>query len=534
MKRIQNIFCYSAIFIELVGFNAAFADWSDPVNIFKAPVIAPYANTPLVGVDNLGNAVIIFETSSDNSTYNIQAAQLTQGVPTNFPPLTTTGIAHGIKALAVNGIGNAAADWVVDNTGTSVFASLFLNNVWGEALVISGGASGPVITNDFPPGISLDNNNASNAIWSEYDMQEHIQTNRYTTAWNSLPLNLFSSDTLSSWVAYQGSPYGHGIASWVDQNPMPYILNAGYFNGQNWSTFVASNDVFSNCNSPIVNVSINLSNNGMILWQDTSGGLSSKTYINEVLGLQKNVYTLLSGEFIDDSMPLGISLDDSGNAFALFSTTLAGISYVKISHYTNGEWQTPFILDQTAIGRFSYLNIGVDHLGDAYAVWERDIDEIGAVFYNHYTAATDSWSAAENTPIALSHSSYSITQPNLSVNATDGATVVWTLFNNDSTQTVQAVYIIPPKVSTFSGAQIKNKFITQTNLINILSWTAPSSPLIANFYLFRDGIKIATIPATGPFTYEDRNRRPNVIYTYELTTVSEEGMQSLPVSINVP
>lgn len=535
MKNIQNILCYSTIFIELMSFNAAIADWSDPINI----ITATYANSPLVGVDNLGNAVIISETSPNNTTFNIHSAQLIQGVLTNPHVLTNTGIVHEQKALSVNGSGNAAVDWIVQGSNVTLYSSLLLNNQWSGPTAISSIIVDDSVVTDFPPGISLDKYNVAKAVWESQLISTHnIQTNQYTTDWGT-PTDIFSTDSFLGSFAYKGSPYGRGIAAWVDIGENPNRLLAAYYNGLTWSVSTIATNVMSACFTG-TDVSINLSDNAMILWVNSSGGLSSLSYINGNPGSEQVVYSQISGEVInnDDYRAL-IALDDSGNAFAIFSTTLAGINYVKISHYVNGVWQAPFILDQTSsiTGSFSYLNVGVDHLGDAFAVWEKDTSGIGAVYYNQYTAATNSWKGASNAPIPLSHSSFSITQPNLSVNANEGATVVWTLNNTESSnQTVQAVYLsnqIPPQVTTFSGSQVKNKYLTQTNLVNVLTWTAPISPLIANFYLFRDGVKIATIPATGPFTYEDSNRKPNVIYTYQLTTVSAQGIQSSPISVNV-
>ncbi len=105
--------------------------------------------------------------------------------------------------------------------------------------------------------------------------------------------------------------------------------------------------------------------------------------------------------------------------------------------------------------------------------------------------------------------------------------------------TVQAVYMpvtapAPSSALNFAGKQIKIRFLTQTDLTNVLTWQASADPTVVSYNLTRNGVSIATIAATAPLTYEDHNRSPKQNNTYALTAVNASGGQSTPVFVTLP
>lgn len=110
-----------------------------------------------------------------------------------------------------------------------------------------------------------------------------------------------------------------------------------------------------------------------------------------------------------------------------------------------------------------------------------------------------------------------------------------TVSNNGgpSAQVSHLLNIIPAGPTNFKGVVIKNKFLTQTDYIHHLTWTPSSDPNIVGYSLFRNGKLIATIPATGPFEFNDHDRK-NDRDTYTLIAFDSQGFESAPVTTTVP
>lgn len=93
-------------------------------------------------------------------------------------------------------------------------------------------------------------------------------------------------------------------------------------------------------------------------------------------------------------------------------------------------------------------------------------------------------------------------------------------------------FIAPPR--NFRGKQVENRFLTQTDLVNILTWSPSPDSRVIVYYLFRNGVRIASISAAAPLTYEDNQRIPDVSDHYRLTAVTSEGRQSHAVRLTLP
>jgi hypothetical protein len=92
---------------------------------------------------------------------------------------------------------------------------------------------------------------------------------------------------------------------------------------------------------------------------------------------------------------------------------------------------------------------------------------------------------------------------------------------------------IPVPPTNFVGVVEKNKFLTQTELLNVLTWTPSIDPSVTSYRIYQNGILIATVPASGPYEVVLHNRRHGEIYTYELTAVNASG-ESTPLVILLP
>ena len=98
-----------------------------------------------------------------------------------------------------------------------------------------------------------------------------------------------------------------------------------------------------------------------------------------------------------------------------------------------------------------------------------------------------------------------------------------------------SISILPP--AHLKGIQKANRFATQTEFINILSWQAPSSgrPPIA-YRIYRDRSLtelVAVISANEKLQFKDHNRKKGKTYTYFIVSVDQSGSISTPASIKV-
>ncbi len=86
------------------------------------------------------------------------------------------------------------------------------------------------------------------------------------------------------------------------------------------------------------------------------------------------------------------------------------------------------------------------------------------------------------------------------------------------------------------GCLIQNRYLTQTDFVNKLTWTTSGTSLPVNYAIYRDaGLTdlAGTVSSTEPFTFFDHNRIPNVTYTYYIVGTNAVGTTSDPVAVTV-
>ena len=80
------------------------------------------------------------------------------------------------------------------------------------------------------------------------------------------------------------------------------------------------------------------------------------------------------------------------------------------------------------------------------------------------------------------------------------------------------------------GCQAKNVFLTQTELVNVLTWQPPTTGTPVRYILYRDAaltdVAGSVLATANPLEFVDRNRRPGVTYTYYIVAVDASGNTS--------
>jgi YVTN family beta-propeller protein len=110
---------------------------------------------------------------------------------------------------------------------------------------------------------------------------------------------------------------------------------------------------------------------------------------------------------------------------------------------------------------------------------------------------------------------------------------------NQGNSSVSIVFIATPisPPANASGCQSSDIFLLQQDLVNILTWSAPTSGTApVSYKIYRDaGLTdlVATVPATSALKFVDHNRVANVTYTYYLVSVDSQGDASSAVEVIV-
>jgi DNA-binding beta-propeller fold protein YncE len=135
----------------------------------------------------------------------------------------------------------------------------------------------------------------------------------------------------------------------------------------------------------------------------------------------------------------------------------------------------------------------------------------------------------------------SATSPNRTVSSylvpagTPAASITFVGVNfNQFGITIPALSLLPP--SSVSGCKTKNVFFLQTDYINNITWTAPTSGSPAAYAIYRDATLtqlVAIVPASQPLQYYDHDRNPSVTYSYYIVSVDANGNQSTANSVTV-
>jgi YVTN family beta-propeller protein len=87
------------------------------------------------------------------------------------------------------------------------------------------------------------------------------------------------------------------------------------------------------------------------------------------------------------------------------------------------------------------------------------------------------------------------------------------------------------------GAQTRNEFLGQTELVNVLTWAPPSTGATPVTYLIYRNPNLTdlagSIPASGALQFSDHNRRKKVTYIYYIVSVNSSGTRSSPAILAV-
>jgi len=113
-----------------------------------------------------------------------------------------------------------------------------------------------------------------------------------------------------------------------------------------------------------------------------------------------------------------------------------------------------------------------------------------------------------------------------------------TVSNNggpNATTSVKLTLLSPP--TRLHGKQVANRFLTQTDLVNILTWNPPQTgELPVAYHIYRNSSLtqfVAKVSASKRLTFADHNRKEGKTYSYYIVSIDANGRQSAPTKISI-
>lgn len=484
MSLLTRLFSGSLFFLASASAGIA-ADWQMPPTVID-PDDGSFA---LSEADNNGHVMLL----SQSGANDLNAYYYTNGAWTlSDVLLTSPGVVGGFD-VAMEPSGTALAIFGDDNTFTNntkyfdgsswsapIPTPLDLYNVAmngpGQGVAIGATGSG-MIASFFSGGTwSLPQIIGGSNALLYFDLAYSANGTVAVVWFDFVAFNYYVTNFDGvMWQAPQPIPAFDNFSSiGIDANGNAYIGGGSvdsvivHFNAV--TSTIVSNQVISIApTSGRPNLAVAPNGTAVATWTDTSNQGLSSAY-NGVSWSPEFPFSFGADQLVFSQ---DVSSDTNGNALVVWSTSDGSIRASRMA-LGSGVWSVPSeLVAPTAPGNPEGIVSALSANGVGFAAWVQRVGEFDVSLY-----------------------------ANASINA-----------------------ITPPAIR---GTTCANNFAMQTDIVNIITFTPSTSPGVVSYYLRRNGVLIAIIPASGPFIYYDHNRNKNQTYTYSLTAVDAFGVESAP------
>lgn len=461
--------------------------WKMPPDVFDPSINAISTD---VAADPAGNAFSMW-TNQDEVLYSQFLASTGVYGP---PQLLYTGNNPMREVQVAMDATQTAVSVYVDATLGELRSSYFDGTVWTN--IATPIATVPVDPTFTFPVLDMDGSGNAVVVWWDQNVTPGIFASEFdgnTATW-SAP-TLLSGPNLGNFPRVQYSENGTAVATWRDD---ANNIVASVFNGTSWTT---PPPIIIAANGTNPEVGMDAAGNSLIVWEDlTTNELMSSFNLAAPV-------TIPSGPISFSSFSFAMSQD--GTAVVLWRDGANNINY---SNFIGGVWSGPLPLTNST----DFFTVTMDRLGNALAIINStsSYKPSSGVFGPLDPVGIEPLDVVGGFGIAL---------------ADNGRGFVTTLFDNDEGRGAYGTYTlltIPPPV--IFGRVCDNKFASQTDHVHIITWLPSPDANVVAYYLRRDGVLIAIIPASGPFIYVDHNRPKRIPEVYSLTAVNNLGQESVP------
>jgi hypothetical protein len=532
----------------LQGFAAFNLTWGIPaVNLDSNPPLGDTDVKAIIAIDPSGNAVATWgRTTAHHASEDIWAAVYNHSarVWSGAVKISGGGSASNPQ-VAIDAEGNAIFVWEEGFPSEIMSRSLSHAGVFEPPLSLAPTTIQSSSKAQITPQIVLENDGEALCVWLEFSSgayQIHSAKKPNASSWQSLGPISSQSSHINFWhKSLKMNEQGNAFTVWEEaDSTSTAVFGAQYLNGSWLSPLL----IASNAKSPVA--AIDNQDNVVIAWnQDNT--IQSKRLKN---GLLTQVTTISQPEY--KALHPDIGVDALGNAVVVFERYNSMHKFICGSTLKGDDlnWSSPVDVSgpsaAEAIGA-GYPVLSLNAIGDGVVVWKEfngtNMLIQGAGFSLGTWSSTKTLSSLESNAGAPLPT-YDI---DVGVNLSGNIIAIWpedpTGSGSQQIKTTAGVglaNIAPPPpvidpVSIFSGiasgTQILHRFPAHGDLINILTWSAPESPV--SFYnIYRNNFSSLIGTSVNP-RYEDHQRPARTQETYLITCVDQNGQESCPITIVV-
>jgi len=446
--------------------------------------------------------------------------------------LSVTGQNAYNPQIAMDSTGNAIAIWYRSNGDNNIIQTKRYDDAtstWSTVTDLS------VTGQDaYNPQVAMDSAGNAIAIWYRSDgSNDIIQTKRYvkaTNTWSTVTnLSETTQNAYNPQVAMDST--GNAIAIWYRFNDSNNIIQTKRYDEatKTWSTVTNLSDPGQDAYNP--QVAMDSTGNAIAIWYRSDGSndiIQTKRYV-EATDTWSTVTNLsVTGQ---DAYSPQVAMNSTGNAIAIWRSFNGSNNIIQAKKYiVDSVWETN-ATSLSVTGQDAYSpQIAMDSTGNAIAIWYRSDGSNNIIQAKKYIVD----SVWETDATSLSATGKNASKPQIAMDGTRNATVIWYRKNDSSKRIVQAVLYkgqLPAPTNLTASKQI-HRFPTQIDLIHSLAWDSVENATKYKIYLDIGSENFLATESTNPST-ELHGRNPNTSYTYNVVSVDSHENNGLPTSVTI-
>jgi hypothetical protein len=490
----------------LVSMGQTQATWETP---FQFPASGGSIG---LGSDANGNAIVVLDDSGTVEAFYYSS------VTDSWTGPTILGTDNKHIVVDMDPSGTALAVW--QDSSFNLHSSFFNGTTWTTGVPDPFATAAGTVQ-----GLTIDMNGPTSALVTWIDFTSFAYTSNFfhSGAWG--PSIVISTGAFIK-ISADFSSNGSAVASYLF-GPDVFLSN---FIGGSWQ-LLPGHDLVNSQNNAIVGIDSN--GHAVAIWTDGSNNLLSSSYFgNPLVGWTAPVQISNTPNIGFDSL----SLDMSPPLGTAVATWVDGTNIGWSSSHNGMTWGTPQIFASPVDTSRTVVN--VNDKGDALVLFQSlpFTTEDGNILSSRLPLG-GVWTFPEI--VNFSNGGPSNRIPALFAALSDNGFgfAAWDMGNTTLLDYFASVERagpspVPAPPASINSSTCKNKFATQTDCVHFIAWTPSPTPTVISYAVARNGILIATVPATAPLSIVDVTRCKQVD-VYTVTAIDANGLSSSPVTVVV-